>query len=65
MIVLVPAFLLVDFLVRSPQSDHYVRDTVAYRRPANASFEVVFDDKPVAARSFPSAIQRPDHVTDP
>jgi len=55
LIVLVPAFLLVDYLVRSPQSDHYVRDTLAYHRPANASFEVVFEDKPVAARSFPNA----------
>lgn len=55
LIVLVPSFLLVDFLVRSPQSDHYVRDALAYRRPASATFNVIFDDKPVAARSFPNA----------
>ena len=53
-LILGPAFLLADYLVRSPQSDHYVRDSAAYHRPPNAEFGVTFEDKPVAARSYPS-----------
>lgn len=53
-LILAPAFLLADYLVRSPQSDHYLRDSAVYHRPPNAEFSVTFEDKPVAARSYPS-----------
>ncbi|MBI4719163.1 MAG: hypothetical protein HY763_15290 [Planctomycetes bacterium] len=55
MIVGAPSLVLVDFLLRTPQTQHYVRDRFAFHRPENASFEGVFEDRPQAQRSFPNA----------
>ncbi len=52
---LVPSMIVIDYLSRSPAAAHYVRDGLAYHRPVNSEFEVVFEDKPKAARSFPGA----------
>ena len=59
LLILTPALLLVDFLTRSPQTQHYVRDTTAYHRPPDAVFKDSFQDKPVAARSYP--VERPGY----
>ena len=50
-----PGLALVDFLLRTPESAHYIRDTVAYHRPADREFFRVFEDKPEAYRTFPNA----------
>ena len=51
----VPSVLMLDFFLRNPQRDHYVRDHVAYRRPANVTFSVDAVDKPEASRTYPDA----------
>jgi len=51
----IPAFFLVDFVLRTPDEMHYSRNTFAYRRPANFKFEGVWPDKPEPAKSFPNA----------
>ena len=55
LLVLLPALVLVDFLLRKPATEHYVRDSVAYHRPPNGEFHVVFEDKPQASRTYPNA----------
>ncbi len=55
LLIFVPALAAVDFLMRSPAQQHYVRDTVAYHRPVNAVFELAFEDKPEAYRTYPDA----------
>lgn len=51
-----PAAAVADFLLRSPQTDHYVKDEIAYHRPPNERFgPIVFEDKPQAVRTFPHA----------
>lgn len=54
-IVLVPTLAIVDFLLRTPQTMHYIRDTAAYHRPTDAEFEETFVDKPLAYRTYPNA----------
>lgn len=51
--VLIPTLFVVDFLMRKPGAEHYVRDTVAYHRPPGFSIEMQCADKPEAYRSFP------------
>lgn len=55
LMVLVPLLIVADFLMRSPQQQHYVRDTIAYHRPVNAEFSLAFEDKPKAYRTYPDA----------
>jgi len=55
LIMLAPSLLLVDFLLRSPQAEHYVRDSVAYHRPANFEHSERVLDEPPVARSYPQA----------
>ncbi len=51
-----PGAALVDYLLRSPQTEHYVKAEFAYHRPPNERFgPIVFVDKPQAARTFPHA----------
>ena len=50
-----PAFFIMDFVLRTPAEMHYSRDTFAYRRPANFAVEGVWPDKPEPAKSFPQA----------
>lgn len=52
---LAPTLALADSLMRSPGSEHYVRDRLAYHRPPNDAFEFVFEDKPEAFRTYPNA----------
>ncbi|MFQ5591054.1 MAG: hypothetical protein ACE5HE_07830 [Phycisphaerae bacterium] len=54
LLVLTPCLAVVDFLLRTPERAHYVKDEVAYHRPANSTFEVVFEDRPRAVRTYPS-----------
>lgn len=51
----VPTFFLADFALRTPDEMHYRRDTFAYRRPAQWSFEAVWQDKPEPAKTYPNA----------
>ncbi len=50
---LVPSLLIVDFLIRSPEREHYVHTSIAYHRPPNEQFTVTYEDRPQAHRSFP------------
>ncbi len=51
----VPTIALVDFMVRSPDQEHYVRDSVAYHRPPSETFTVSYKDRPEASRTLPNA----------
>ncbi len=53
----IPSVGMLDFVLRNPQRahSHYVRDHVAYRRPANVTFSVDTVDEPEASRTYPSA----------
>ena len=50
---LVPSIAVVDYLARSPQPGHYVRDSLAYHRRPNETFTVDFADRPEARRTYP------------
>ena len=50
-----PALGIIDLLTRPPGSAHYVLDNLAYHRPVNAEFQVMFEDKPEAYRTYPDA----------
>lgn len=63
LIVMTPALALIDFLMRSPTESHYVRDTLAYHRPAHFTIEQVFEDKPVTYRTYPNAAKGYEPVT--
>ncbi len=57
---LTPVVGVVDFLLRSPQHGHYVRDTLAYHRPPGGEFPpggepAVIKDQPEAHRTYPNA----------
>lgn len=52
---LFPALAIIDLLLRTPETMHYVRDSLAYHRPVNAEFEETFADKPRAYRTYPNA----------
>jgi len=54
-IFLLPSLALADRLLRTPQAEHYVRETPAYRRPSNAMFNRSFVDRPNAYRTYPNA----------
>jgi len=54
LIFLIPTLAIVDFLLRTPQTMHYIRDSAAYHRPANAEFEITFVDRPLAYRTYPN-----------
>lgn len=53
---LLPLLFVVDFLLRDPVGDHYVRESVAYHRPVDIDLEIVFEDRPTAYRSYPNAV---------
>ncbi|MHC4695108.1 MAG: alginate O-acetyltransferase AlgX-related protein [Planctomycetota bacterium] len=55
LLVLTPSLVLVDFLLRAPGAAHYVKNDVAYHRPVDAAFEVIFEDRPQAYRTYPNA----------
>ncbi len=52
---LVPSLAIVDFALRRPDVEHYVRDSLAYHRPPGAVFRQVFVDQPESRRSYPHA----------
>ncbi len=51
----VPGLAILDFALRTPDVEHYVRDTLAYHRPANGEFHLDFVDRPEPRRTYPVA----------
>jgi len=51
----IPTVIAVDFLLRTPDVEHYIRDRIAYHRPPHQEFRGEFVDRPEAARSYPNA----------
>ncbi len=47
-----PLLVVVDFVIRLPQTHPYVFDSLAYHRQPDETFTVDFDDRPEAARSY-------------
>lgn len=56
---LIPSLAVLDFALRTSDAEHYVRDRMAYRRPAGEEFHQVFTDRPEPRRSYP--IVRPGY----
>jgi len=54
---LVPTLAVVDLLLRRPETEHYVHESIAYHRPANGVFHETFVDKPKAFRTYPGCPQ--------
>jgi hypothetical protein len=52
---LAPSVVAIDFVARSPERVHYVKDSLAYHRPAGQTFTKDFEDRPEALRSYPQA----------
>ena len=52
---LVPTLAVVDYLLRSPEKNHYVKDSIVYHRPALSTFQLSFEDRPKAYRTYPDA----------
>ncbi len=50
---LIPSLAIVDYALRRPDVEHYVRDHLAYHRPANMEFKLTFVDRPEPRRSYP------------
>ena len=54
-LLLAPTLAVVDFLLRTPQGQHYIRDSIAYHRPVDSTFTDVFEDRPPTYRTYPNA----------
>lgn len=54
---LIPGLAVIDFLMRGRQRVYYVKDTLAYHRIPNDLIRDRFEDRPIAARTFPQAPQ--------
>ncbi len=52
---LLPSVTLIDYLLRTPDVEHYVRDRVAFHRPAGARFSGTYADQSQAYRTYPHA----------
>lgn len=52
LLVLTPSIVVIDYLIRSPEAAHYVREGAAYHRPAGFTHSAIFEDRPQAHRSF-------------
>ncbi|MCH7525828.1 MAG: hypothetical protein IID39_00180 [Planctomycetes bacterium] len=52
---LVPTLAAADFLLRVPETSHYVKDSLAYHRPPNAAYTEIIEDRPQARRTYPNA----------
>lgn len=50
---LIPTLGVIDYLVRSPGYGHYIRDTLAYHHPPDATYQQAYEDKPKAHRTYP------------
>jgi len=50
---LIPALAVLDYTLRTPGVEHYIRDGLAYHRPPLAEFHQVFVDRPGPRRSYP------------
>ncbi len=57
LMILTPSMLFVDFMLRTPQTGHYIKDELAYHRQPNISVSVEFEDRPKAALTYPNAPQ--------
>lgn len=51
---LFPSVAVIDFLMRTQDSMHYIRDESLYHRPPNQQFRQTFVDKPEAHRTYPN-----------
>lgn len=54
---LAPTLAVVDFLLRRPETEHFVRDGIAFHRPAGAVFRETVVDHPKAFRTYPGRPQ--------
>lgn len=52
---LTPTLALFDYLLRTPDDQHYVRERIAYTRPIETRFAGDYEDVPEARRSYPHA----------
>lgn len=52
---LVPSLALIDYLLRSPETEHYAKDSFVYHRPIEAEFSARHEDHPEAYRTYPHA----------
>ncbi len=52
---LVPSLAVIDYLLRSPQTEHYAKDSFVYHRPISAEFSARQEDRPEAHRTYPNA----------
>ncbi|MEK6800052.1 MAG: GDSL-type esterase/lipase family protein [Planctomycetota bacterium] len=52
---LAPSLAAIDFLARTPDRLHYVRDSAAFHHPPNATYAQVYEDKAPTFRTFPGA----------
>lgn len=55
LIFLTPTLAVVDFILKSPATQHYVKGKVAYHRPVNDVFRETFIDKPKVFRTYPGS----------
>lgn len=51
---LVPMTAVLDFVLRTSERIHYVRQDTVYHRPPHFKLETVFEDKPQAYRTYPN-----------
>lgn len=51
---LFPCVVLVDYVLRTGDTMHYIRDEVIYHRPPNSEFRLTFVDRPQAYRTYPN-----------
>lgn len=50
-----PVIVVGDWMLRVETGTHYVRESLAYHRPPNEVFEVRYEDRPQALRTYPHA----------
>ena len=55
LVFLMPSLAVLDFVLRTKDFEHFVRDGIAFHRPPGAVFHLVHADVPEARRSYPNA----------
>jgi hypothetical protein len=51
----VPGLILLDFFLRTPETGHYIKTSLAFHHPPDGSWGREFVDKPEAHRTYPNA----------
>lgn len=54
LIFLIPTLTVIDYMLRSPQKSHYIKDTIAYHRPSLSTHHQTYIDQPEAYRTYPN-----------